>query len=58
MIFDSQNFNQILLFHFFFSELLQNLRPSILIFLVMFCSQDMNNSEIILFAVVIEALRK
>ena len=40
-----------LLFHFFFAELLQNLRFSILIFLVIRFSQDPDNHEIIPFVV-------
>ena len=51
MIFGSQRYNQILLFHFYFEELPQNLRSSILIFLVICSSQDMGNCEIIPFAV-------
>ena len=51
MIFGSQSYNQILLFHFFFAELSQNLRFSILIFVVIGSSQDMDNHEIIPFAV-------
>ena len=51
MIFGSQIYNQILLFHLFFAELLQNLRSSILIFLVTCFPQDMDNREIISFAV-------
>ena len=51
MIFGSQSYNQVLLFHFFFAKLAQNLRFSILIFLVIRSSQDMDNHEIIPFAV-------
>ena len=51
MIFGSQSYNKILLFRFFFAELSQNLRFSILIFLVIRSSQDMDNHEIIPFAV-------
>ena len=51
MIFGGQSYNQVLLFHFFFAELPQNLRFSILIFLVIRSSQDMDNHEIIPFAV-------
>ena len=51
MIFGSQIYNQILLFHLFFAELLRNLRSSILIFLVTCFPQDMDNREIISFAV-------
>ena len=51
MIFGSQSYNQVLLFHFFFAKLPQNLRFSILIFLVIRSSQDMDNHEIIPFVV-------
>ena len=51
MIFGSQSYNQILLFHFFSAELPQNLRFSILISLVLRSSQDLNNHETIPFAV-------
>ena len=51
MIFGSQSYNQILLFHFFFAELPQNVRFSILNFLVIRSSQDMDNREIFPFAV-------
>ena len=51
MIFGSHSYNQILLFHFSFAELPQNLRFSILIFLVTCSSQDMHNHEISPFAV-------
>ena len=50
MIFGSQSYNQIFLFNFFFAELPQNLRFSILIFQVILSSQDMDNHEIIAFA--------
>ena len=39
-----------MLFHFFFAELPQNLRSSVLIFLVICFSQDTGNCEIIAFA--------
>ena len=51
MIFGSRSYNQILLFHFFFAELQQNLTSFILMFLVICSSQDMGNCEIIPFAV-------
>ena len=58
MIFGSQSYNQILLFYFFFSELPQNLRFSILIFLLIRSSRDMDNHEIIPFAVHYQNNRK
>ena len=51
MVFGSQSYNQILFFHIFFAELPQNVRSSILIFLVIRSSQGMDNREVIPFAV-------
>ena len=51
MAFGSQSYYQILLFHIPFAVLPQNLRSSILIFLVIRYSQYMGSREIIPFAV-------
>ena len=47
MIFGGQSYNQILLVHFLSAELPQNLRSSLLIFLVIRSSNDMDNWEFI-----------